>query len=232
MKGQRARGQINFHEFRMGGIAPKTLYRSSHPIIDADIRDARAIAKSVLKGKIGAVLNLSDTKAELKAMLRLSGHGIAGIAAFAPWYQDLFASDCVIALNMNFDYLSSRFCAKLHRGIQFMLTHDRPCLVHCYAGVDRTGFVCAVLGALMGAKLREIVDDYVNFYNDYTMTKKEHKEYAQIIVDLFLEMNNGEEVNGKNLQPIAEDFLKQKVKLTNKELVELKEKLSIKKDLF
>ncbi len=35
MKGERARVSTNFHEFRMGNIASKTLYRSSHPIIDA-----------------------------------------------------------------------------------------------------------------------------------------------------------------------------------------------------
>jgi hypothetical protein len=128
---------------------------------------------------------------------------------------------------MNFDYLSSRFCAKLRRGIQFMLTHDGPYLVHCYAGVDRTGFVCAVLGALMGGEFREIVDDYVNSYNDNTMTNNEYKEYSQIIIDIFREMNDGEKVSDKNLQSVAEYFVKHKLKLTLKELTKLKEKLSI-----
>ncbi|AEF85269.1 putative lipoprotein [Treponema primitia ZAS-2] len=216
MKGERARVSTNFHEFRMGSIAPKTLYRSSHPITDADIKDAKAIAKYATKAKIAAVLNLNNTKAELKAL-----------AVFAPWYHDLYKADCIIALDMNFDYLSSRFCTKFRRGIQFMLTQSGPYLVHCYAGVDRTGFVCAVLGSLMGAKLREIVADYVASYNDSTMTRNEYKEYSQIIVDLFREMNGGGKISDKNLQSVAEDFLLHKVKLTRKELAGLKMILSI-----
>jgi hypothetical protein len=111
-----------------------------------------------------------------------------------------------------------------------MLTHKGPYLVHCYAGVDRTGFVCAVLGALMGAKLREIISDYVDSYNDSTMTAREYKEYSAIIVGIFTEMNDGEKVNNKNLQRVAEDFLKQKVKLTRNELAELNKKLAINKE--
>jgi hypothetical protein len=216
MKGQRVKGATNFHEFRMGGIAPKTLYRSCHPITDASIEDAKAIAKSASKARIAAALNLCDTKAHL-----------AHIAIHAPWYHRLFEADCIIALDMHFDYTGSRSCAKFRRAIQFMLTHDGPYLIHCYAGVDRTGFVCAVLGALMGAKLREIISDYVDSYNDSTMTAREYKEYSAIIVAIFTEMNDGEKVSDENLQSVAEDFLKQKVKLTRKELAKLKEKLAI-----
>jgi hypothetical protein len=79
----------------------------------------------------------------------------------------------------------------------------------------------------MGAKLQEIVADYVDSYNDSTMTGKEYKEYSQIIVDLFREMNGGGKVSDKNLQSVAEDFLLHKVKLTGKELAGLKEILSV-----
>jgi hypothetical protein len=200
----------------MGGIAPKTLYRSSHPITDASADDAKEIAKSAVKARIAAVLNLCNTKAELKAL-----------AGFAPWYYRLFEAGNIIALDMNFEFLSSRFCAKLRRGIQFMLTHDGPYLVHCHAGVDRTGFVCAVLGAFMGAKFSDIVRDYVVSYNESAMTDEDYKEYSKIIVDYFLEMNGGEEVTEKNLQSVAENFLKHQVQLTRKELAALKEKLMI-----
>jgi protein tyrosine/serine phosphatase len=42
-----------------------------------------------------------------------------------------------------------------------MLNRPGPYLIHCYAGVDRTGFMAIVLEALMGASLHDIIDDYL-----------------------------------------------------------------------
>jgi hypothetical protein len=192
MKGQRERIASNFHEFRMGGIAPGTLYRSSHPITDASAEDAAAIAEAALKARIAAVLNLCDTKAYL-----------ATIVKSAPWYHRLYRANKVIALDMGFEFTTSRFYIKLCRGIEFMLTHDGPFLLHCHAGIDRTGFVCAVLGALMGAALSDIVSDYVASYNDSDLIA-DYPGFSKIIVEDFRKLNDGEEVNDTNLQSVAE----------------------------
>jgi hypothetical protein len=45
-----------------------------------------------------------------------------------------------------------------------MLAHDGPYLIHCHAGIDRVGFVCAVLEALIGGTPSEIVADYTRSY--------------------------------------------------------------------
>jgi hypothetical protein len=213
MKGQRERIASNFHEFRMGDIAPGILYRSSHPITDASAEDAAAIAEAAAEVRIAAVLNLCDTKTYL-----------ATIVKGAPWYHRLFKADKVIALDMGFEFTTSRFCIKLCQGIQFILTHDGPYLLHCHAGIDRTGFVCALLGALMGAKLSDIVSDYVASYNDSDLIE-DHPEFSEIIVEDFRKLNNGEEVNDTNLQSVAEDYLIHEVQLTGEEIAELKEKL-------
>jgi hypothetical protein len=199
----------------MGGIAPGTLYRSSHPITDASAEDAAAISEAAVKARIAAVLNLCDTKTYL-----------ATIVKGTPWYHRLYKANNVIALDMGFEFTTSRFCIKLCRGIEFMLTHDGPYLLHCHAGIDRTGFVCAVLGAIMGAKLSDIVSDYVASYNDSDLIE-DYPEYSEFIVENFRKLNNGEEVNDTNLQSVAEKFFKRKVQLTDEEIAELKEKLSI-----
>jgi hypothetical protein len=213
MKGQRERIASNFHECCTGGIAPGKLYRSSHPITDARAEDAKVIAESALKARIAAVLNLCDTKTFL-----------SNIVKTAPWYHRLYKADKVIALDMGFEFQTSRFYAKMRRAVQFMLTNDGPYLVHCHAGIDRTGFVCAVLGALMGASLNDIVRYYADSYNDSALID-DYPEFSDSIVEDLRKMNGGEEVNDQNLQSAAEDFLKNKVQLTQDELAALKEKL-------
>jgi hypothetical protein len=84
--------------------------------------------------------------------------------------------------------------------------------------------VCAVLGALMGANLRDIVRDYVDSYNDSALID-DYPEFSESIVEDLREMNGGEELNDKNLKSAVENFLKNKVQLTQEELAALKEKL-------
>jgi predicted protein tyrosine phosphatase len=213
MKGQRERIASNFHEFHMGAIAPGILYRSSHPITDASTEDAAAIAEAAAKAQIAAILNLCDTKTYLSTIVKV-----------APWYHRFYKANNVIALDMGFEFQTSRFYAKLRRGIQFMLTHDGPYLLHCHAGIDRTGFVCAILGALMGAKLSDIVSDYAASYNDNDLLA-DYPELSEVIVEDFRKLNNGEEVNDTNIQSVVEDFLKHKIQITGEEIAELREKL-------
>jgi len=50
---------------------------------------------------------------------------------------------------------------------RFIIANDGPYLIHCTEGKDRAGFVSAVLEALMGADLQEIVADYMKSYENY-----------------------------------------------------------------
>ena len=66
---------------------------------------------------------------------------------------------------MDFSQTSEYFQKKLKRGLQFIINTEGPWLIHCHAGVDRTGFVSIVLEALMGATLDEIINDYLQSFN-------------------------------------------------------------------
>ena len=119
---------VNFREIRAGNIAPNVLYRSSHPI--KDNKQDRIISLLAANARIQTVINLSDTDSEIKIK-----------SIFAPWYRELFVNDRVLAIGMDFSFNSDNFRKKLKRVFQFITTSEGPWLIHCHAGVDRTGIV-------------------------------------------------------------------------------------------
>jgi hypothetical protein len=211
------RTSANFREIRAGGISPGILYRSSHPIGDA--KEDRVITKLAVRARIGAILNLTDTDREIRRK-----------AVLAPWYRKILDAGGVIALGMNFDGTSRQFCVQLRNGIQFMLNRPGPYLIHCYAGVDRTGFVAIVLEALMGATIDEIIEDYLkSFLDEEFIASRDSPQYksdSAVVHQILTKMNKGEPVAPENLKAAAEAYLVTKVGLTGPELERLKERLA------
>jgi protein tyrosine/serine phosphatase len=136
---------VNFREIHGGNIAPNTLYRTSHPI--QNDRQEPVITALAARRHIAAVINLSDTTSELQRKVFV-----------APWYNRLFLDNKVIALGMDFSATSNSFRQKLKKALRFIIKTEGPWLIHCHAGVDRTGFVSIVLESLMGATIKEIAN--------------------------------------------------------------------------
>jgi protein tyrosine/serine phosphatase len=207
---------VNFREIRMGTIAPNTLYRSSHPIQDNKQEPAISMLASCYR--IAAVLNLSDTVSE-----------ITGKAIFAPWYNKLLKNNRVIALGMNFSYTNEYFTKKLKKGLQFLINTEGPWLIHCNAGVDRTGFVSIVLEAFMGAALDEIINDYLQSFNSIfnsSIYGEVNKGDSLVVMQLLSAMGNYMPINDQNLQAIAENYLRNTIKLSVEEIDPLRRKLA------
>jgi protein tyrosine phosphatase len=201
----------------MGNIAHNTLYRSSHPI--KDNKQERIISLLAAQAQIATVLNLSDTNSEI--MLK---------SIFAPWYDKLFKDNRVIGLGMDFNSNSDSFSKKLKKGLQFIINTDGPWLIHCHAGVDRTGFVSIVLEALMGGTIDEIINDYLQSFNsiyDSSIYSDVNKEDSLVVMQLLSAMGNYMPVNDQNLQVITENYLRSKVKLSVAETEMLKKKLAM-----
>jgi hypothetical protein len=207
----------NFREIRMGGIGPGILYRSSHPIEGG--RQDKTIAKLAADARIVTILNLADTDGEMRRL-----------AISAPWYRNILNTGGVIALGMNFDGMSRQFCMQLRKGIRFMLNRPGPYLIHCYAGVDRTGFVAIVLEALMGATLYEIIDDYLKSLIDGELLaphdSPQYRLDSVAVYEILTAINNGKPVTDKNIKGAAEHYLITKIGLTVPELECLKEQLA------
>jgi len=207
---------VNFREIRMGNIAPNILYRSSHPIKGNE--QERVISLLAAQNNIKTIINLSDTHSEIKLK-----------SIFAPWYDKLLKNNSVAALGMDFNNNSESFSKKLKKGLQFIINTEGPWLIHCHAGVDRTGFVSIVLETLMGATLDDIIKDYLESFNsgfNSSIYGNVNKEDSTVVLQLISAMGNYMPVNDQNLQAIAEYYLLKTVKLSAVEIGMLKNKLS------
>ena len=199
----------------MGTIGAKTLYRSSHPALDYE-RSPYA-AQLAEQARIATIINLSDTDADLQKK-----------AAIIPWYQWHINRKSIIAVKMGFDFESAAFLADLKTVFSFMSTHNKPFLVHCEQGKDRTGIVIAILGALMGASVDEIVDDYMQSYTNYYGINPGEQNYTaieQIIIGELAIINNGKDLPRYDMTLIAENFLEHTVGLSAAQIAALKSKL-------
>ena len=206
----------NFREVRMSGIPANVLYRSCHPALG----DARAPYAATLAGeaRIATVINLADTPEEL------TQH-----AASVPWYQGFITQGNIVTLGMGVDYKSPDFSNKLKTGIQFMLTHNAPYLIHCNEGKDRVGVTAALFEALMGASPDEIVDDYMQSYVNYYGFVKGEERYnvvSAIMQDILSDFNGGTSPKAGETTGAAEKYLLNVIGLGSPEIEALKLKLA------
>ena len=149
----------NFRPVVMGNIAEGRLYRSASPVNDENSRAATA-DKLIEAAGVKAVMNLADTDEEMAEYIAAEGFA-------SPYYKSLVDAQAVIALGMPVNYASEEFGEGIVKGLTFLAQHDGPYLVHCTEGKDRAGFTSALLEALMGAKLEDIVADYMTSYVNY-----------------------------------------------------------------
>jgi protein tyrosine/serine phosphatase len=210
----------NFREIRFGKIAPNVLYRSGHPIQSGE--QVKDIILHASDAGIETILNLSDCPSLLKSEV-----------IFSPWYNKIFMKNNVIALDMpmNFDVLEDEFVQKLKRCIIFMIERDPPYLIHCKAGIDRTGFISMILEAFMDAGFRDIVKDYMtSFIYDGEFSEDDYWTAAPIVISSFTRVKGDLIKDGDDLKDITEKYLTEKVGLTDKDLMRLEYKL-MKRDI-
>ena len=168
--------------------------------------------------KIASVLNLCDSMS-----------GITTKALFAPWYNKLLKNGRVIALDMDFSYTSASFKRKLKDGLLFILHTEGPWLIHCHAGVDRTGFVSMVLEAFMGAALDDVINDYLRSFNsvfESSIHEHSNKTDSLVVMQILSVMSDSQVISEQNLQNISEIYLRKTIGLSAEETKLLKAKLS------
>ena len=205
---------VNFREIRMGNIAANTLFRSSHPI--KDNKQEKVVSLLAARTNIRTIINLCDTMS-----------GITSKSVVAPWYNRLFRGGRVIALGMDFSCASAGYRKKLKEALQFIICAESPYLIHCHAGVYRTGFVCMVIESFMGAALGDVIDDYLKSFNSIFESSiyEAKKADAATAMQILSAMSNSQIINEQNLQHIAETYLRSKINLTAEEIELLKGRL-------
>lgn len=189
----------NYRNIRVGNIKPNLIYRSASPCDNKHNR-ASYVDKLMEKDQIQFILNLADTKEKIDGYIARSDFN-------SPYFLSLYQKesfllsfaddDNVAPLALNMNYMSQDFAKKVVQGFIPFLSKDGPYLIHCLEGKDRTGFVCIVLEALMGATYQEIVDDYMLTYKNYYGITEDDPRYEIIKnknVDAMLKFICGDEV--------------------------------------
>jgi hypothetical protein len=207
---------INFMEIKTGGIIGGILYRSSSPLKGGGMKNIKGMLAA--RAGINCIINLADDNSVIERL-----------AEDVPWYQKLALEGKVTGLPMTFTIPGVKSNEKkLKTALRFMLAHEGPYLIHCFAGIDRTGFVSALLEALMGASLKEISNSYLlAIYPDYgsSFCPDFHSKMKKILGQL-KKMAHGEKLTSVNIQQTAENYLLTDIGLSFDEIIQLKNILS------
>jgi protein tyrosine/serine phosphatase len=99
----------------------------------------------------------------------------------------------------------------------------RPCIV----GIDRTGFLSAILESLMDAQLDEIAKDYMlSFVDENEYALNDSKNGILFLTNLFTKISGETFTTNNNLKDLTMKYLKEKIKLNDTEILVLENKLN------
>ena len=186
----------NFREVTTTGMGSHALYRSSSPVSPKYNRNKEADAACRAAG-IKTVLNLTDNEKEMRA--------------YEGFDNSYYSGQDIICLELPMDFQSDEFRDGLARELTFLTEHKGPFLVHCIKGQDRTGFVCAVLEAFMGADLDEIVRDYMITFENYHGVKQDDEMYTKIAESNIMKTLSAafgvDSLDGVDLKKAAAEYL-------------------------
>ena len=163
----------NFREITAGNVKPGMLYRGASPI-DNRRKRASTVDGLLLKNGIEYNIDLADKGAT-------GSNFVVG-----PYFQSLLDTDKVVFLGMAAAYKSDDFSMRMKTMFESILNNEGPYYIHCLEGKDRTGFVCMVIEALLGADYDELVDDYFITYHNYYGIEKGTEKY-EVIKELHID---------------------------------------------
>ena len=156
----------NFRAVSVTGMKENVLYRSSTPIEPAIGRNEYAMA-AMEKAGVKTVINLDDS--------------VETMEGYATYPGSYYSRCKVFNAEMNYDFGSEEFAAKVKESVLFILENDGPYLIHCKEGKDRTGILCAILECFVGASAQDVETDYMLTYVNYYGVKPEDTSYGIIL---------------------------------------------------
>ena len=213
----------NFREICTGNIKNGIIYRGSYPVFKTDKERGKIYDQLVSDAGINCVINLADNSSDLEI-----------IANLVPWYNILLKNNKVIGLDIQFEFDFRDkfgyevFNYRLRQGFEFLINHHGPYLIHCNAGIDRTGFAAAIIELLFGASIDEVIYDYLLSYGKEFADAKNTELNFITGRNIYGQINaiiDGKISDSKNLQRNIEKYFLENIGLSVKQLKILKEKL-------
>ena len=221
----------NFRSMKGGKLKENYFYRSASPCNNIHLR-ASYVDKLSAKANIKYVINLADTEEKIKKYMEGPDYNSPYFAKL--YNKDDAQNDCVEPLALTMNYGSKYFKTQTLKGLNAIIEHDGPFLIHCTEGKDRTGFFCMLVEMLADASYKEIVDDYMLTYkNYYSITRESDKKKYDIIVENVLNPmifsvigKKNADLKKINFAEYARRFLL-KNKMTEEQIKKLKAKIKM-----
>lgn len=196
----------NAREFAVGTIGKGKICRCASPF-DHMMNRPEAVSRYLEKKQVKTTISLSESPETLAARY----------PDMPPYAKSLYENNCVVDCGLGSDYFSDEFCSKLVSGLIRAMEKPMPWAIHCLEGKDRTGFLCILLGALMDADYRELLDDYMESYNCYYGITEEsdpvrYNCFKSTFIDVYLRtfagLDKDEDPAGHSYREGAEAYLR------------------------
>lgn len=199
----------NFRALSGGDLKEGMFYRGASPV-DNSMSRAEIADNLLWAYGIRYILDLADNEEKIASYREKEDFS-------SDYFVSLYEDNKVSLLGLTASFRTERFMASLAGGLRDMVTMEGPVYIHCLEGKDRTGFVCALLEALAGASYEEILEDYMETYdNYYGITQDSHPEKYEAIRHLkFMDIINqlttlpdDADFGGTVLKDSAEQYLR------------------------
>ncbi len=178
----------NFRALKGGRLKENLVYRGASPVDNS--RNRAEITDGLLKKNgVSCVIDLADSEEDFQTYAKDASYS-------TPYTVSLHDEGKVCLLSMGSSYTSDVYKQSVAKGFNFALSHDGPYYIHCMEGKDRTGFVCTLLEALLGASYEEMRDDYMMTYQNYyrispDKTPEKYNAVVSLYFDSFIECLHG-----------------------------------------
>ena len=170
----------NFRALSGGNMKDNFIYRGASPVDNS--RSRAAITDSILKKTgIVCIIDLADSQIDMNEYFEAENFN-------SEYSKALYEKGNTVLLSMSANYDSEAYKASVAQGMRHLLQYGGPAYIHCMEGKDRTGFVCMLLEALVGADYDEMCADYMKTYeNYYGITKTGTPERYDAVVSLYFD---------------------------------------------
>ena len=171
----------NFRSIKVGNLKEGILYRGASPI-DNRRKRASTVDSLLKENNIKYDIDLADKLITGNTFVSVDNKPLLGASNFVigEYFQELMDANKVVLLGMAAAYKTDDFASKMKTMFEAILNNDGPYYIHCLEGKDRTGYVCMVIEALLGATYEELIDDYFITYHNYYGIEKGSNKYEVI----------------------------------------------------